>query len=165
MKLYVLRHAEAEEGVPGVEDGARRLTARGKARIRDAAKGLRRLGVTFDMLLTSPLARAAETAAIVAAVYNDEPRPQVLADLATGVASAQLVTAMVPVSQHGDLMVVGHEPQLSELVSLLLTGSPDSVHSQIRKGGCVALEMPGRLDRYDGQLLWMLTQRQLRKLG
>jgi phosphohistidine phosphatase len=164
MKLYVLRHAEAEESGPAVEDGARRLTARGKTRMREAAKGLQRLGVTFDTLLTSPLARAAETAAIVAAAYSNEPPPQVLADLATGVAPAELVTAMVPFTRHGDLMVVGHEPQLSELVSLLLTGSPDSVHSHFSKGGCVALEMPGRLDRYDGQLLWMLTQRQLRKL-
>ncbi len=161
MKLYVLRHAEAEDRGPGVEDGARRLTTRGKTRMREAAQGLQRLGVKFDAMLTSPLARAAETAAIVAAA----PPPQVLADLATGVAPAELVTAMLPFTRRGDLMIVGHEPQLSELVSLLLTGSLDSVHSQLRKGGCVALEMPGRLDRNDGQLLWMLTQRQLRKMG
>jgi len=165
MKLYVLRHAEAEERAPGVEDGARRLTTRGKARMRAAAKGLQRLDVKFKTMLTSPLARAAETAAIVAAAYNNEPPPQVLADLATGVTPAQLVTAMVPFTRRGDLMIVGHEPQLSELVSLLLTGSTASVHSQIRKGGCVALEIPGRLERNDGELLWMLTQRQLRKLA
>src|SRR3989442_10067301 len=128
MNLYVLRHAEAEERGPGGDDGARRLTVRGKARTREAAKGLQRLGVKCGIICTSPVARASETAAIVAAAYNNDPSPQVLADLASGVAPAQLVTALTPFTRRGDLMIVGHEPQLSELVSLLLTGSPDILH-------------------------------------
>ncbi len=115
MKLYVLRHAEAEDRGPGVEDGARRLTTRGKTRMREAAQGLQRLGVKFDAMLTSPLARAAETAAIVAAAYNNEPPPQVLADLATGVAPAELVTAMLPFTRRGDLIWMLTQRQLRKM--------------------------------------------------
>lgn len=165
MKLYVVRHAEAEEAAAGGEDEGRRLTERGTQRMREAAKGLRRLGVTFETLLTSPLARAAETAAIVAAAYDNNPPPQVLADLGTGVAPTQLASALASYTRRGDVMIVGHEPQLSELVAIALTGAATRLHIEFKKGSCIAIEVDGRLDRGESMLLWMLTQRQLRKLG
>ena len=54
MKLYVLRHAEAEPGAGGTSDEMRQLTERGKARMAEAARGMRRLGLEFDAILTSP---------------------------------------------------------------------------------------------------------------
>src|ERR1700678_2627326 len=69
MILYVLRHGSAEdEPPPGGDDGARRLTARGREKVREAAAGMRALGLKFDAILASPLPRAAETAELVAAV-------------------------------------------------------------------------------------------------
>jgi phosphohistidine phosphatase SixA len=62
-------------------------------------------------------------------------------------------------------MIVGHEPQLSELVALALTGASTRLHVELKKGSCVAIAVDGRLDRGESVLLWMLTQRQLRKLG
>ena len=165
MKLYVLRHAEAEDGGAGIEDEARRLTVRGEERMREAAKGLHRLDVTFETLLTSPLNRAAETAAIVAAAYDNEPPPQVLAELGTGVSPAQLVTALTPIARRGDAIIVGHEPQLSGFLSIALTGAPNRLQIEFKKGSCAALEVVGRLDRGESTLLWMLTQRQLRKIS
>jgi len=61
-------------------------------------------------------------------------------------------------------LIVGHEPQLSGLVSLLLTGSPDGLHLRFKKGACVALSVPKRFERGGAELGWMLTQRQLRRL-
>lgn len=164
MKLYVLRHAEAAPQGSGASDEARQLTERGKARMAEAARGLRRLGLEFDAILTSPFARALQTAAIVAAEYDNNPVPQSLPELATGVAAARVVAALAPLARHAQVLIVGHEPQLSGVVSLLLTGSSERVNLQFKKGGCVALELPERSARRSSELLWMMTQGQLRKL-
>ena len=77
MTLYVLRHGLAEDQPPpGGDDGARRLTARGREKVREAAAGMRALGLKFDAILASPLPRAAETAELVAAVYSGVPAPK-----------------------------------------------------------------------------------------
>ena len=91
MMLYILRHATAEEAASSGDDGARKLTERSKEKMRAASAGLRAMGLKFDAILTSPLARAAETAEIVSAAYENTPPPQVLPALATGVAAADAV--------------------------------------------------------------------------
>src|SRR5208283_3739184 len=100
MKLYVLRHAEAEPGAGGTSDEARQLTERGKARMAEAARGMRRLGLEFDAILTSPLARARQTAEIVAAEYDNQPPPQTVLELATAVPPARAVAALAPFAHH-----------------------------------------------------------------
>ena len=94
MMLYILRHATAEEAASSGDDGARKLTERSKEKMRGAASGLRAMGLKFDVILTSPLARAAETAEIVSAAYENTPPPQVLPALATGVPAADAVGAL-----------------------------------------------------------------------
>jgi phosphohistidine phosphatase len=164
MKLYVVRHAQAEPNAGGISDEARQLTDRGKERMTQAARGMRRLGLEFDAILTSPLARAAQTADIISEAYDHEPAPQILAALATGVAPAQAVAALAPYAKSEQVMIVGHEPQLSAIVSILLTGASDRVTLEFTKGGCVALELSEKPERGASELLWMLTQSQLRKL-
>jgi len=164
MILYILRHALAEDAAAG-GDEARHLTEVGRIRTRKAALGLRELGIELDVILTSPLARAAETAEIVAAVYANGLTPNVLPELATGIAPGDAVAGLAPHAHNDSLMIVGHEPQLSALASILLTGEPDAMHLRMRKGGCVALELPpGRIQPGAAALLWMMTQRQLRQL-
>jgi phosphohistidine phosphatase SixA len=62
MRLYILRHATAEEAAASGDDGARKLTERSKEKMRSAAAGLRAMGLKFNAILTSPLVRATETA-------------------------------------------------------------------------------------------------------
>jgi phosphohistidine phosphatase len=163
MVLYVLRHALAEETSVG-GDEARHLTDVGRERTRKAALGMHALGAEFDVILTSPIARAAETAEIVAAAYETRPTPRVMMELSTGVSPADAVAALAPYGRDDSVMIVGHEPQLSALVSILLTGEPDGMHLRLRKGGCVALELPAKkIERGAAELLWMMSQRQLRK--
>jgi phosphohistidine phosphatase len=163
MILYVLRHAQAEGKAEQGGDEARRLTPRGRDKMRSAAAGLRALRLRFDAIITSPFARAAETADIVAAAYANDPPPQVLPALAGGFSPAEAVAALAPFARYDHLMIVGHEPQLSGVVSLLLSGSSEVVHLDFKKGGCIALELSNRLERGGAELLWMLSQRQLRK--
>lgn len=164
MMLYILRHAEAEETAASGGDEARKLTVHGKDRMSDAAAGMRAFGLKFDAILSSPLVRAGETAEIVAAEYSNSPPPQVLPALSGGVPPAQALTALAPFARYDHVLIVGHEPQLSGLVSLLLTGSPDGLHLRFKKGACVALSVPKRFERGGAELGWMLTQRQLRRL-
>lgn len=164
MMLYILRHATAEEAASSGDDGARKLTQRSKEKMQGAAAGLCVMGLKFDVILTSPLVRAAETAEIVSAAYENSPPPQVLPALATGVAAADAVTALRPFAKHGEVMIVGHEPQLSAIASILLTGAADTVHMKLKTGGCLAIDLPSRFERGGGELRWMLTHRQLRTM-
>src|SRR5579862_3425491 len=140
MMLYILRHATAEEAASSGDDGARKLTDRSKEKMRGAAAGLRAMGLKFNLILTSPLARAAETAEIVSAAYENNPPPQVLPALATGVPATEAVAALRAFSKHEDVIIVGHEPQLSAVASILLTGASDVVHIKIKTGGCLRSE-------------------------
>jgi phosphohistidine phosphatase len=133
--------------------------------MRDAAAGMRALRLKFDAILTSPLVRATETAEIVAQVYANQPVPQVLPALATGIPPTGVASALKPFAEYGHVLIVGHEPQLSGLVALLLTGSNDAMRLRLKQGGCIALEFAERIERGKAELRWMLTQRQLRRLG
>jgi len=164
MMLYILRHATAEAAASSGDDGARKLTERSKEKMRGAAAGLRAMGLKFDVILTSPLARAAETAEIVSAAYENVLPPQVFPALATGVEAADAVTALRAFAKQENVIIVGHEPQLSSVASILLAGTGDAVHMKLKTGGCVAIDLPARFDRGGGELRWMLTHRQLRAM-
>jgi phosphohistidine phosphatase len=164
MMLYIVRHAEAEPAGQGVADEARRLTPRGRKRTRGAAAGMAALGLKFDTILTSPLPRAKETAEIVAAAYSDSTHPKELPALVGNVAPSEAMAELAPFARNQNVLIVGHEPQLSRLVALLLTGTRDGLQVNFKKGACVALEFTRRFEAGAAQLRWMLTQRQMRRL-
>ena len=165
MTLYVLRHGIAEDAASGGDDRLRQLTPRGRMKMRAGALGLKRLGLTLDVLLTSPLVRAAETAAIVSDVYGGSVQPAELPALAQGVPPAETVKALRACARHGDVMIVGHEPGLSGVVALLTAGSADGVALELKKGGLAAIDVDGAPAPGHGTLRWLLTPRQLRRLG
>lgn len=164
VRLYVVRHGIAEADAPKGGDRARRLTPAGRAKVRRIGRGLRRLKVAADVLLTSPLPRAAETAALLAEAHGALPQPTTLMALGTGTAPLETLRALGRHAGRGNVMIVGHEPGLSQLVAALLTGSPDGVAIQLKKGACAALELD-RLAPRRATLLWLCTPRALRRLG
>jgi len=163
--LYLLRHGIAEDAAPSGADADRRLTPAGRARMRAEAAGMRNLGLAFDVVLTSPLARAAETAAIVAVAFPKGPKPRELPELATGVPAPETLRALGPYLRRGRILAVGHEPGLSRLASFLLTGSSDALGIAMKKGACIAIELQAPRLRAGATLRWMLTPRQLRRLA
>ena len=166
MTLYVIRHGIAEDAAPDGDDRSRRLTPAGRRKMRAAAVGMKRLGLRFDVLLTSPLPRATETAAIVSEVMDGEPMPQDVAALEPGVAPVETLRALTRFAAHNRVAIVGHEPGLSGIVSLLLTGSPDGLRLAFKKGAIVAVDVDDlSTRRSDATLRSMLTPRQLRRLG
>jgi len=161
MKLLLVRHAIAvPSGTPGIADDERPLTARGRKRFRKAARGLARIVPPPDLLLTSPLPRALETAEIAADAWG-EVTPTTEPQLAGGQA-ADLIAALVARRVNGVVALVGHEPGISELLADLVGGSAKSM--PFKKGGAALVAMDdGASGR--GQLIWFLPPRLLRGLA
>jgi phosphohistidine phosphatase len=93
MNLFLLRHGIAvERGLPGYEDDHRRpLTTEGADRMRRIAQAAKRLGLEFDLILSSPYLRAQQTAQTVAAFYKMEDRLRLTENLMPGASPAALV--------------------------------------------------------------------------
>lgn len=140
MHLHIIRHAIAEGHRPGLDDAARGLTAKGRDRMRRAVRGLARLEVRFDLILTSPKRRARETAALLAPLSEREVELEEL--LATPPGPA--LVARLGGLEEASVALVGHEPWLSELASLLMTGTAEGARLQFKKGAvCVLDGRPG----------------------
>jgi phosphohistidine phosphatase len=162
LNLYLVRHAIAEPGGAG-EDSLRELTAEGIERLRAAAAGLRRLEIQVERVLSSPYPRAWRTAEVLGEELG-WPAPERL-DALAGSASAGACLASLRRRPEESLALVGHEPNLSELASLLLTGDERRVRIDLRKAGVICLEAPGGPAPGTAVLLWSASARMLRRLG
>jgi phosphohistidine phosphatase len=161
-QLYLLRHGIAvPPGTPGYEDDQRPLTRQGARRMKQIARGLCCLGLEFDRIVTSPLPRARRTAKIVAKALKCE---EILeeADALRADRDAASIRAWIDTRSEPRLLLVGHDPWISELVGLLITGAEGPPLCQLRKGGLAALR-----DAPDGrlQLDWLARPRLLRRLA
>ncbi len=164
MILYIVRHAIAEDVATSGRDADRALTSDGIARMRRAADGLRALEVELDLLLTSPYRRAVETAEIVAASLGSV-ETRVLPELAAGADIPVLLGALRPHRHLQALGLVGHQPDLGCLASQVMTGSPHSCPLSLKKGGVACLEIAAARGPLRGELLWLVTPKQLRVMG
>ena len=161
MNLYVIRHAIAE--APGTKpDSQRTLTAKGRGKMRKIACGLNTLGVRLDLILTSPYVRACETAGILADEFRlSADRIIKTPHLALDSSPDRLIEEVIALyGETKNLALVGHEPFLSELVSVLLTGTPD-LQVNFRKGGACALTVETLCNGRCAVLEWLLTPSQL----
>ena len=166
MELLVIRHAIAEDrdefAKSGRDDSERPLTSEGVRKMRRGARGLRQLVPRMDALVASPLLRASETAEIVRKEYDIDVVGTVPA-LEPAAPLGRVVAALARLD--GDVVaIVGHEPQLSRLVTYLL-GGVDRSGVELRKGGACLLECERGVRRSGGTLRWLATPRVLRDLG
>ena len=163
--IYLVRHAIAADASADTPDSERALTAEGTRKMTRAAIGLRRLGIVPDVVLSSPLRRAQETAAVVVATLASELAVEIYQPLAPGTAPAELVRGLRPYRTVRHLMLVGHQPDLGELASYLLTGSAGLAPLPFKKGAVAAIEVSSLPPRANGVLLWFLTAKQLGAIG
>ncbi len=152
-QLWLLRHAEAEPHGTRT-DAARRLTERGRAQSRAAGVAIERLHGEFEAVLFSPKVRARETAELAAEGWEPQQREllSVHQPLAGGFDAPQALDAMSAVSADGRLLMVGHEPDLSHVVSQLTGGRVD-----LKKGGLAIV----RLEGASGELVALMRPREL----
>jgi phosphohistidine phosphatase len=165
MLLLVVRHAIAAEprSDDPETDAARELTKEGREKMRLSAKGLRRELDSPDVLASSPLVRARQTAEILADAYGG--LDVVIADeLIPSQPPAALARWLTRHHKQERVAVVGHEPHLSSVVSWLLTGS-DRPILHLKKGAACLLEFTGDVGAGRAGLLWALRPSQLRALA
>ena len=165
MQLLVVRHGIAEDREKWAprDDVLRPLTEEGKKKMKEAAKGLRALIPRLDVLASSPLTRAQQTAAILAKVY-DLSEPATVDALASGQRPPALAPWLRTQATRKTVAIVGHEPGLGSLVSWLAAGSERSF-IELGKGGACLLDVGERVDAGEAMLVWALRPSQLRALG
>jgi phosphohistidine phosphatase len=141
MNLFILRHGLAvEPGAAGfAKDPDRPLTPKGERKLGRIAEALIELEIGFDCILSSPYLRARQTAAIIAEGLDLSKKLELtehLTPAGSGRKLIDLINHRVPQVQN--VLLVGHEPYLSELISLLLSGSRD-LAVEMKKGGMCKL--------------------------
>jgi len=167
MNLYFMRHgiaAERADSGAGSGDRERPLTTKGIKRMNKAAEGLVALSLTFDRILTSPFERARQTAKIVAQALQLEDRVEEVEQLSPEQSAQDLLSGLVAYLGKKEILLVGHEPQLSSTISFLLSGKTEAV-IRLKKGGLCCLEVDGLPPRESAVLHWALTPKQLRLMA
>ena len=166
MQLLVIRHAKAEDALDFAQTGQpetlRPLTESGRKKMQRAAAGLLSEVEFIDVLAASPLLRARQTAEIVADVYVGRVVMELDA-LAPGGDPERLLTWLRGHRDVSVVAIVGHEPDLGELIGRLLCGGDASIIA-LKKGAACLLNLdidvtPGR-----ARLMWSLTASQLASL-
>ena len=128
MDLFLVRHAIAEERRAGLPDAQRSLTDKGRARFKLVVRSLSRSGFRFDRVYHSPWLRALETAELLAPLKDG---PLVAAEGLAGPPNPDFFASLE--GEH--VACVGHEPWMSDALSLLTTGDPDGHWLRFKKGG------------------------------
>ena len=155
MKLLIVRHATAEDGGPGVRDWDRALTHEGRAEASLISHALQALELQPNIVLSSPLVRARQTAEIIANILGVD---MTLADeLQSGAALLDHVQRLLTRHAVDTAMLVGHEPDLSSLAARLVNA--DDRGMLLKKGGLIRIDVEGRVQAGRGRLVWLLTPR------
>ncbi len=167
MELYIIRHATAQTlgRKNDFTDEKRSLTAEGRERMRDVARGLRKLGVELDLILTSPLVRAAETAEVLASVFGMNKRDvEQTANLAPGASPGELLAQIKGRTGVESVALVGHQPDLGELIRKVARGD-GGFSMELKKGSVCCVSITQTVPELQGALSWLMTPRQLRLLS
>lgn len=164
-QFFVMRHGIAvARGDPNFPDDAKRpLTPEGRKKLKAVARGLFRLGLRVDSIISSPLVRASETAAIIAEVLGPGITIETSDFLRPGGSLQALLTSLGKRVEHRSVLVIGHEPDLSEGVARLIGNTRASF--QFKKGGCCRIDFEKFPPHPPGTLVWWLTPRVMRKIG
>jgi len=165
--FLIIRHAIAEDRDIAEEnnqkDEDRALTKKGKTRMAEAARGLKVIVPELAHVATSPLLRAVQTAGIICKEYRGI-RPITADVLRPGLDFHQFADWAHRLPESGITALVGHEPDLSTLVSMLLSGQERSF-LHFKKGGACLIETPETFKAGNGRMIWFVTPRQLRSIG
>jgi phosphohistidine phosphatase len=161
MNIYLIRHGKAGDQAiwkqqTGQDDQFRPLTQEGLKVVGKMAQQLKRLNLSISSIQSSPYTRARETAEIIHHYYPDVPllfSPQLQPD-------ADIYQAVSCIGRYiennpGDLAIVGHEPHLSRLISVFISGDT-RVRLQLKKGSISCVEFDGAIGPDQGTLKWVI---------
>ena len=151
MKLYFLRHGLAADRDEGAGDADRSLTLQGREKMVRQAAAMARLGLEVDLIMTSPLLRARQTADIVASKLKVLDKLVQDKRLGPGFGPGHLADILGSSSGAKALMLVGHEPDMSETISFLIGGG----RVLMKKGGLARVDICS-VTELRGELIWLI---------
>ncbi len=163
MEIYLIRHGIAEERRSDIKDEERSLTKEGRHKTEKVAQQLKKLGLHFDLIATSPLVRARQTAEILIAGGLSSHLEE-CADLdPNGQIHSWLVDWLEPrrYSPQTQLALVGHEPNLSSWAEILVWGQA-TAGLVLKKAGMIGVKLPEKgssLGR--SQMFWLTPPKYL----
>lgn len=163
MEIYLLRHGIAHDLAPSGRDEDRALTPEGIEKLRRSARGLRSLDFKVELILSSPYVRARETAAVIMEELKIETPPAFTELLIPGAPPAEILGELTR-RNPASALLIGHEPHLGRVISLLLSGDPN-LPITMKKGGfckmrCAVRPLPG-----SATLDWLLAPKHLQKIS
>jgi phosphohistidine phosphatase len=166
MRVILFRHGPAGSRDPArwPDDSERPLTARGLEKTRDAARGLARMENTITRVWSSPLRRAVQTAKALEEAVSGA-KVEMLEPLAPGASNRAVLAKLAEGATDQTVVLVGHEPGLGKLATLLVVGSGAAIELSLKKAGACAVDFEGAPQAGKGELIWLLPPKPLRKLG
>ena len=161
LTLLLVRHAIAEARGPAwPDDTIRPLTKKGEVRMREIARRLEALGETSDVVVTSPLKRAKDTALILMREWSSSSDVEEVDALAPGHTPAQTMSALAEEVTGDRIALVGHEPDLGHFAAWLISAKHPVM---FKKGGVARIDLEDIARPREGQLIWLATPRLLRR--
>jgi phosphohistidine phosphatase len=161
VELYLIRHGVAAERGPEYPDDSKRpLTGKGIAALKREAKALDALGVSFDVIITSPLTRTRQTADVFAEHLSGKPAVMLSDSLAPAGTPAAVIQEISKHARKERIALVGHEPNIGELAARLI-GARSPI--EFKKGAICRIDFEAFPPKSVGQLRWFVPPRVLRQ--
>lgn len=163
MNVFLLRHGLAvDRSKPGFKkDADRPLTPKGKQRLWRVAEAMEEMELEFDAILTSPFVRAMETADIIAEAYELRNKLIPTEHLTPNGNPKLLLEELAQLEPAPrNLLLVGHEPYLGQLIGLLVAGNTNAI-IDLKKGSLCKLEIETLKCGRCATLAWLLTPKQM----
>ena len=159
-----MRHGEAGKKLATGRDFERSLTVAGQKEVAHIAKSLKDLGIKFDFILTSPLKRAHQTAAIVSKIFKNEKKMEDWNELKPEGNRPELYRKLTQFKQQSSVLIVGHEPYLSDMISEIIFDGKGK-HVVLKKAGLAKIGITSASPKLHGELKWLLTPRHMKNMA
>ncbi len=165
-ELYLMRHGATVKAAEASfsRDFQRPLTVEGAKKVRKTGEGLKRLGVSPDWIVTSPLLRAVQTADILATILSPAFPASLSNTLRPGRSAEGLVAVLADHPERRKVPAVGHDRDLTHVAARLI-GSNEEPRLTLKKGGCCLITLAEIPPTSFGQLVWWATPRILRGIS
>lgn len=166
MDVYLLRHGEAGKRVPAAsKDMERALTSAGKEEVEEVGEAMGRMGFRFDIVASSPLKRAKDTASMVNKALKRKGGVEEWTELRPEGNRADFYRRLGKLNPDSVVLCVGHEPYLTAAIGEIAGRGGPGIRIALKKSGLARLAVTGFNPKISGELRWLLTPKQIRKMA
>jgi len=153
MNIYLIRHGDAERAAIGKKDFDRELTPSGRIKLKAAAVSWKNIIKGFDIIVTSPLARAIQTANVIAETFSAMDKILIDKKLSPGSRTESIIEIANSLGVE-DIAFVGHQPDMSEILSDII--SPKGAFIDFKKGAIAKISFENKPNLARGTLEFLI---------